>query len=131
MTIGLDAGPIYIEKSLNLKSSENIKDLHNKVNKVYPYMTEKVIKDIKKNKKPKKQLSKNVRYMKQRSDIDGQIDWVNMNSKDVFNLVRAVSKPYPGAFYKNEKKIYRIFKCKQISLKKKIQSRNNFIQEQI
>ena len=79
MTIGLDAGPIYIEKSLNLKSSENIKDLHNKVNKVYPYMTEKVIKDIKKNKKPKKQLSKNVRYMKQRSDIDGQIDWVNMN----------------------------------------------------
>ena len=119
MTIGLDAGPIYIEKSLNLKSSENIKDLHNKVNKVYPYMTEKVIKDIKKNKKPKKQLSKNVRYMKQRSDIDGQIDWVNMNSKDVFNLVRAVSKPYPGAFYKSEKKIYRIFKCKQISLKKK------------
>ena len=105
MTIGLDAGPIYIEKSLNLKSSENIKDLHNKVNKVYPYMTEKVIKDIKKNKKPKKQLSKNVRYMKQRSDIDGQIDWVNMNSKDVFNLVRAVSKPYPGAFYKNEKNL--------------------------
>ena len=66
-------------------------------------MTEKVIKDIKKI-KTQKQLSKNVRYMKQRSDIDGQIDWVNMNSKDVFNLVRAVSKPYPGAFYKSEKK---------------------------
>lgn len=120
MTKGFDTGPIYIEKSLSLNLSENIRDLHKKVNKAYPYLTEKVINDINKNKKPTKQSSKNVRYMRQRSDIDSEIDWVNMNSREVFNLVRAVNKPYLGAFYKNKKKIYRVFKCKEISLKKKL-----------
>ena len=120
MTKGLDTGPIYIEKSITLKSSENIKDLHRKVNKTYPFLTEKVIADINKNKRPTRQSSKNIRYLKQRSFIDGQINWTNMNSRDVFNLVRAVNKPYPGAFYKNKKKLFRIFECKEIFLKKKL-----------
>ena len=37
-----------------------------------------------------------------------------MTSTKVFNLVRALNKPYPGAFYVEKNKIIRIFKCKKI-----------------
>ena len=104
MTKDYDKGSIYSQKFFKLKSSENIKDLHKKVNNAYPLMTQSVIKDIIKNIKPIKQSKKNARYMKQRSDADGQINWETMSANNVFNLVRALDKPYQGAFYINKKK---------------------------
>lgn len=42
---------------------------------------------------------------RKRNVLDGQIDW-RMSSRAVYNLVRALSKPYPGAhFFKGEKMI--------------------------
>ena len=49
MTKKIDAGPIYNTRKILLNSNENIKDLHDKVNKIYPYMVEKYYsKNIKK-----------------------------------------------------------------------------------
>ena len=114
MSKGYDTGPIYIQKSIKLKSSESIRELHKKVNKIYPKITEKIINNIIKGIKPVKQSKKNARYLKQRNDKDGEINWKNMTSTKVFNLVRALNKPYPGAFYVEKNKIIRIFKCKKI-----------------
>ncbi|MBD1170939.1 hypothetical protein IDG89_04765 [Pelagibacterales bacterium SAG-MED02] len=122
MTKNFDRGPIYLQKSFNLSPSEDIKDAHKKVNKAYPLMTYKVIQKIIKNVKPIKQSSKNARYMYQRKDYDGKIDWKTMNANDVFNLVRAISKPYPGAFYTYKKKKFRIFKCKKLKFNKNLKS---------
>ena len=122
MSKGYDTGPIYIQKSIKLKSSESIRELHKKVNKIYPKITEKVINNIIKGIKPIKQSKKNARYLKQRNDKDGEINWKNMTSTEVFNLVRALNKPYPGAFYVKKNKIIRIFKCKKIKNQNKLKA---------
>jgi len=64
------------------------------------------------NKKLKKQNQNIKSYFKQRSKKDGKIFWNNMNKTQVFNLVRAVTRPYPGAFCidKNGNEVI-IFKC--------------------
>ena len=48
MTKKIDAGPVYITKKILLNAKENIKHLHNRVNKLYPYLVEDTIKKIKK-----------------------------------------------------------------------------------
>jgi len=126
MTKGIDSGPIYAERSFKLKSSENINDLHKKVNKAYPIMTEKVICKIINNVRPMNQSKKKVRYMRQRNDDDGKINWNFMTSEQVFNLVRALQKPYPCAFYIFNKRMIRISRCKKIRFNKKIKPGNFF-----
>lgn len=109
----IDAGPIYEKKKIKICKNDNVGKIHNKINKIFPNLTLKVISKIKNNFSPLKQRNKNIRYFKQRRDADGLIKWNNMSSKEVFNFVRAISKPYPGAFYldKNGKK-NRIYDCK-------------------
>ena len=41
------------------------------------------------------------RYLPQRKPEDGKIDW-NRTSDELFNFIRALTKPYPGAFSKTE-----------------------------
>lgn len=119
MKKGIDTGPIYVQKSIKLKLSENISDLHKKVNSIYPLMTKKVIIDIIKNVEPIKQSKKKVRYLKQRKDSDGLIIWNKMNSTRVLNLVRALNNPYLGAFYFYNKQKLRVFKCKRVNIRRK------------
>ena len=118
MTKKIDAGPIYITRKILLKSNENIKDLHEKVNKIYPYMVENTIQKILKKTKPKKQNTRYQRYLKQRSDKDGEIKWSQMTNYQIFNLVRATTIPYPGAFYFYKGNKIRLFNCKISKLKK-------------
>jgi len=44
----------------------------------------------------KKQDEKNATYFPKREPLDGFIDW-NLTTKDIHNLSRAVTKPFPGA----------------------------------
>ena len=117
MTKKIDRGPIYITKKILLNTKENIKHLHNKVNKIYPYLVENTIQRIMKKIKPKKQNIKFERYLKQRSDKDGKIKWNEMTDYQVFNLVRAITSPYAGAFYILKRKKIRLLSCKIPKLK--------------
>ena len=80
---------------------DSIKLIHRNPNKVF-----------------KKNLRQNDKYYKQRQDKDGKIDWTK-KKLDNYNLIRAITKPYPCAysFAPNRKKI-RIIKCKIIDSKK-------------
>ena len=113
MTKKLDAGPLYNQSKINFTDMDNINDLHKKVNKVYPIITKKVIERIIRNIKPVEQSKKNIRCLKQRNEYDGKIEWNKMDAKKVYNMVRALNKPYPGAFYIFNKKKFRIDKCKK------------------
>ena len=84
-------------------------------------MVENTIQKIIKKIKPKKQNNKFKRYLKQRSDKDGEIKWSQMTNYQVFNLVRATTNPYPGAFYKFRGNKIRLFNCKISKLKKTIE----------
>ena len=129
MTKKLDSGPIYSSRNFNLNKNYDINIVHQKVNQLFPQMVLDTIVKIKKNIKPKKQMNiSNFRILKQRRDEDGEIVWNKMSALQVFNFVRAITKPYPGAYYYNNKKIKkRIFKCKISVLNPKITPGSEFI----
>ncbi len=113
MSRKIDHGPIYSEKSFKLKTSDTIKTVHEKVNHLFPYMLNQVIFKIKNKIKPKKQKTSNIKNYPQRSKKDGNINWTKKDALGVYNFVRALTKPYPGAFYfEKEEKIKTIFNCK-------------------
>ncbi len=114
----LDAGPIYEQAKIKISNNDNINKIQKKINKIFPLLTLRALEKIKNNIDPKKQKNINIKYFKQRKDSDGLIHWRKMSSKQVFNFVRAISKPYPGAFYfnKNGKK-NRVFSCKISKIK--------------
>ncbi len=104
---GLDNGPILNQLFFNISQNTTINEIHKIANKKFPEM---VIKSLKLLKKPnslkfRKQKNENAIYWHQRNVSDGLIDWKNKTAKEVHNLVRAISKPYPGAFsfYKKKK----------------------------
>lgn len=113
MSRKIDHGPIYSEKSFKLKNSDTIKTVHEKVNHLFPYMLNQVIFKIKNKIEPKKQKTSNIKNYPQRSKKDGNINWTKKDALGVYNFVRALTKPYPGAFYfEIEEKIKTIFNCK-------------------
>jgi methionyl-tRNA formyltransferase len=62
------------------------------------------------NYKLKPQMSQEPTYYPKRTEEDGCIFWKE-NSSDIYNLVRAVTKPFPGAFTFYEDKKIRIWRC--------------------
>lgn len=108
----LDAGNIYSSKTFRLTKKDTIKTVHNKANLFFTKMTIETINKIYLGIQPVPQKKIGVKTYKQRSEDDGLIDWDKLNATEVFNFVRALTKPYPGAFYfsKNNKKI-KIYNC--------------------
>ena len=68
------------------------------------------------NLKSKKQIKKNSNFWRKRSEIDGKIDW-RMSAESIYNLVRALNKPYPGAFFQINNKKITVWKSKIIKIK--------------
>jgi methionyl-tRNA formyltransferase len=109
----LDAGDIYTSKIFRLTNKDNIKTVHYKANLLFPKMTVDTINKIFWGIQPFPQKKIGIKTYRQRRESDGLIDWGKLNAMEVFNFVRAITKPYPGAFYFNEnnKKI-KIYNCK-------------------
>jgi len=117
---GIDTGQVIAKKKFKLKDTYDIKKVHEISNSLFPILTYLSIKKIIKKKFNKKSnfTTSNYNYYPQRNEKDGKINWKKMRSREVFNFVRALSKPYPGAFTfnKNKKKIF-IHDCKVLNNK--------------
>ena len=57
-------------------------------------------------------------YRSLRNDQNSLIHW-NEKALDIYNKVRAISKPYPGAFYISNRKKIRVWKSKILNIKLK------------
>ena len=57
------------------------------------------------------QNCESINYWRKRSLKDGIIDW-RMSSNSILNLVKALSKPYPGASFFHKNKEYKVWKAK-------------------
>ena len=135
MSKGIDTGPVLDEKFFVLKKNDDIQNVHNKANSLFPKM---MFNSIKKIIKPNffflKKNAKKISYFKQRKYEDGLINWKKLKNYEVFNFIRAITKPYPGAFTMNSKrqKIF-IYKCNLANFENKnfkpgqvLAKRNNF-----
>ena len=112
LTQKLDAGEIVSSKKFDLKNNHDIKRVHELSNKYFGLLTLNAIQKILKKKKFKKQDIKKVKYWSQRKELDGFLDFKTKKDVEVFNFVRAISKPYPCAFINYKKKKIKIVKCK-------------------
>lgn len=114
---GIDTGNLLREDSIIIEESDDIRSLHEKINYLFPILTDKVLEDIEHNRlKEISQDEKYACYWHQRSDIDGRINWKEMTKEQTINFIRAISEPYPGAWtYFNSLKI-RIMKAYPTSI---------------
>lgn len=99
MTPGIDDGSVLSSTKFKISNVDTILDLHFRANQLFPIMLLPLLSNVPKSLLNAKDQSRSgAKYWHQRNERDGQIDWINSNSQQVYNFVRALSKPYPGAF---------------------------------
>ncbi|WP_238900092.1 formyltransferase family protein [Clostridium sp. YIM B02500] len=104
---GIDSGEVIDESSFMINEFDDVNSIYYKVSWSVAQM---IIKNIKNgnilDKIYKKQNNYGVRYLPQRTPEDGEIDW-NRTNIEVYNFIRALTKPYPGAFsYLHNTKVF-------------------------
>ena len=107
MDSGIDTGPLIYETSFKLKSYEDISDAHRKANDLFAELSFRALRALEDGSiKFHDQEEKDAVYWHQRNSNDGLINWDNMTAIKVINMVRALNRPYPGAFsFRNGDKV--------------------------
>lgn len=115
---GTDSGDIISQKHISINYEDDARSLYDKITSVamqqieafYPQLIENNISRI-------KQDNNKSNYWRKRNKKDGYIDW-RMSSNSIYNLVRALTKPYPGAsFFYNNKEI-KVWNVREVKIQK-------------
>ena len=95
---GMDSGDILGQEDYEISSDDYAEDVHRKCGKAAIKLFERVLKDLMDgNMRTIEQDEKQATYLLKRNPEDGLINWEN-TGKEIHTLIRAVSRPYPGAF---------------------------------
>ena len=95
---GMDTGDILCQQTFEIPNGVYLQDLMNLHNFALESMLEKILPRLKIDEFPRvRQSSGSESICAKRIGEDGYIDWNNPASQ-IWNLIRAVSTPYPGAF---------------------------------
>jgi len=98
MTVKPDAGDIVCQKRIAISDDDNAKTLMNKATEAAGAMLDEILPKLKAGQAPRVvQDETKASYFGGRRPEDGEIDW-NRSATEIRNLVRAVTRPYPGAF---------------------------------
>lgn len=114
MNAGADTGDIISQRKINIKYTDYARDLYDKVMKT---ACEQILEFTNQLENgiciTKRQDLASGNSWRKRGEADGTIDW-RMSSRAIYNLVRALSRPYIGAqfVYKDEK--IKIWKTEEI-----------------
>lgn len=96
--IGMDTGEIIIQKAFDLRQEQDVSDALEMLYPLYESVTADVLQAIRIGEIPRrKQFEAEATVFPRRTPEDGLIDW-GRSAREVWNLVRAVAPPYPGAF---------------------------------
>lgn len=98
-----DGGDIIGQENIYISKDDYINDILNKVDDAthnlmhayFPLLRQNLISTI-------KQDETNSNFRRLRKEKDDIIDW-NKTSEEIYNKIRAISKPYPGAVFFDEK----------------------------
>lgn len=97
MTPGIDDGYIIDNRNVNINSFDTCKTLYYKVSIIVKNMYLENIPKILNNQIIGTRQKGIPTFYEKRTPDDGLIDW-NKPLEDIYNLIRAVTHPYPGAF---------------------------------
>lgn len=102
---GVDSGDIIDQKVVKIGLNDTAWDVYKKTAKASLEILENYLKNLQNGTvKTRKQNQKDATYTAARTPEDGLISW-SWNTEKIYNLIRGLSSPYPGAFtfYKNQK----------------------------
>jgi methionyl-tRNA formyltransferase len=109
---GIDTGDVLASERIEIGNLDTIASIHDKANDLFPRMVVNAIEAIEDGTlSPRPQDVDTARYWHQRNDVDGRIHWDRMTAREIFNLVRGISHPYPGAHCLAQNRELRIFAC--------------------
>lgn len=95
---GTDTGAIIKKIKVPIKPNDTGSDILKKYQKLYPKLVEQVLRMASNGKlKTYKQNNAQATYFGKRTPDDGGVNW-NWQKERINNWVRALTKPYPGAF---------------------------------
>lgn len=118
---GIDSGDILAQEPYYIGDDDYCQDVLDKIDEAAIVAMRKVLIGLRDNTLvPVKQNDEEASYTLKRSPEDGLIDW-NQSIKDIHLFIRAISKPYPGAFsmYDGKSKIV-IYRAEILENKKYI-----------
>ncbi|AOM40326.1 bifunctional UDP-4-amino-4-deoxy-L-arabinose formyltransferase/UDP-glucuronic acid oxidase ArnA [Xenorhabdus hominickii] len=101
-----DAGDIVAQQVVQIGETDTSLDIHGKVREAAVELLDNILPQIKQNDYPSiSQDESQATYFGRRTAEDGEIFW-HKPAKEINNLIRAVTEPYPGAFtFLGERKI--------------------------
>jgi len=97
MTPGVDDGDIIDYKIFDINKWDTCRTIYYKFTVMQKRMLENIIPKILNNKFERKPQKGKPSFYPKRTPEDGLIDW-NKPVIEIYNLIRALTKPYPGAF---------------------------------
>jgi len=103
---GCDTGPVIYQKKVNIPPDATGADMVDQFAELYPVMLNEVLKSISNgdyNLTPQNEAQ--ATYYGKRTPEDGLINW-SWHRERIYNWVRALAPPYPGAYaYNRDKKV--------------------------
>ena len=102
-----DTGDIVAQRTIPITEEDDCKTLYQKVSKTEVEMLEEILPLIRRGSLPRqKQDDAQATVMRKRRPEDGLIDW-GRSTREIYNWVRALTDPYPGAFsFLNGEKVW-------------------------
>lgn len=98
MTERPDAGAIVAQHAVAIEQQDTALTLHRKLNQAAQLLLAKTLPNLKNGTlQHQPQDERQASYYGARAPADGALDW-SQPAQSLFNLVRAVTQPYPGAF---------------------------------
>ena len=110
MDEGADTGDIISQKKIKLEENDDARTLYEKIISTAKIQIFEIINDILNNSlKREKQLVNEGNFWRKRFKDDGKIDF-RMTTKSIYNLVRGLTNPYPGAHFEYQNKEIKVWK---------------------
>ena len=98
MTEKADAGDIVCQQQVSILDDDTASTLNTRMVQTAGEMLDEYLPSLKAGSAPRTpQNHSAATYFGRRTPADGKIDW-GRSSHDIYNLIRAVTRPYPGAF---------------------------------
>lgn len=95
---GIDTGPVLAAGSLPIGPDDTIADLHAAANDAFPPLVLAAIARMERGETGDVQDEAAAAYWHQRNDGDGRLFWDRLDAARAHAFVRALTRPYPGAF---------------------------------
>ena len=108
---GVDSGNLIDQRSFPITAYDTCSTIYDRVAESNRAMLLDLLLELEEGKVPgRPQVATDDRVLPRRRPKDGVINW-NSRGEDIYNLVRALARPYPGAFAFLNGKNYRVWKA--------------------